>query len=91
MNNCIICRLIDISEIRLKISLETAPNQRPRGVLGIWSPVLSAVGNAFKIQVTYSKIRLFTEHHVSWTVGRYQTNPVKFNQIYAIFIRIQEI
>lgn len=51
-NNCIICRLIDISEIRLKISLETAPSQRPRGVLGIWSPILSAVGNALKIQVT---------------------------------------
>lgn len=44
-------RLVDISEIRLKISLETAPTQRPRGVLGIWSPVLSAVGNALKIQV----------------------------------------
>uniref|UniRef100_A0A0E0MAV7 PH domain-containing protein n=1 Tax=Oryza punctata TaxID=4537 RepID=A0A0E0MAV7_ORYPU len=42
--------LVDISEIRLKISLETAPTQRPRGVLGIWSPVLSAVGNALKIQ-----------------------------------------
>lgn len=51
-SNCIICRLVDISEIRLKISLETAPTQRPRGVLGVWSPVLSAVGNAFKIQVT---------------------------------------
>lgn len=36
----------------MKISLETAPTQRPRGFLGIWSPVLSAVGNAFKIQVT---------------------------------------
>lgn len=42
-----------MSEIRLKLSLETAPGQRPHGVLGIWSPVLSAVGNAFKIQVTY--------------------------------------
>ncbi|WVZ57683.1 hypothetical protein U9M48_008037 [Paspalum notatum var. saurae] len=48
--------LVDISEIRLKISLETAPNQRPRGVLGIWSPVLSAVGNAFKIQVHLRKV-----------------------------------
>ncbi|KAL6642664.1 hypothetical protein ACP70R_020845 [Stipagrostis hirtigluma subsp. patula] len=48
--------LVDISEIRLKISLETAPTQRPRGVLGIWSPVLSAVGNAFKIQVHLRKV-----------------------------------
>lgn len=48
--------LIDISEIRLKISLETAPSQRPRGVLGIWSPILSAVGNALKIQVHLRKV-----------------------------------
>ena len=45
--------LIDVSEIRLKVSLETAPNQRPHGVLGMWSPILSAVGNAFKIQVRF--------------------------------------
>lgn len=31
--------------------METAPAQRPHGVLGVWSPILSAVGNAFKIQV----------------------------------------
>lgn len=43
--------LIDVSEVRLKVSLETAPAQRPHGVLGIWSPILSAIGNAFKIQV----------------------------------------
>ncbi|KAK4786568.1 hypothetical protein SAY86_010401 [Trapa natans] len=43
--------LVDISEVRLKLSLETEPAQRPRGVLGVWSPVLSAVGNALKIQV----------------------------------------
>lgn len=35
----------------MKLSLETAPAQRPHGVLGVWSPILSAVGNAFKIQV----------------------------------------
>lgn len=44
-------RLIDISEVRLKLSLETEPTHRPPGALGIWSPVLSAVGNALKIQV----------------------------------------
>ncbi|XP_073000916.1 uncharacterized protein [Typha latifolia] len=48
--------LIDISEVRFKISLGTAPAERPRGVLGIWSPVLSAVGNAFKIQVHLRKV-----------------------------------
>ncbi|KAJ4957745.1 hypothetical protein NE237_024856 [Protea cynaroides] len=48
--------LIDISEVRLKLSLETEPTQRPHGVLGIWSPILSAVGNAFKIQVHLRKV-----------------------------------
>ncbi|XP_073111690.1 uncharacterized protein [Elaeis guineensis] len=48
--------LIDVSEVRLKLSLETAPTQRPHGVLGMWSPVLSAVGNAFKIQVHLRKV-----------------------------------
>nr|XP_009413254.1 PREDICTED: uncharacterized protein LOC103994598 isoform X1 [Musa acuminata subsp. malaccensis] len=48
--------LIDVSEIKLKLSLETAPSQRPPGVLGVWSPILSAVGNAFKIQVHLRKV-----------------------------------
>ncbi|XP_059641926.1 uncharacterized protein LOC132283907 [Cornus florida] len=48
--------LIDVSEVRLKVSLETAPDQRPHGVLGVWSPILSAVGNAFKIQVHLRKV-----------------------------------
>lgn len=48
--------LIDISEIRVKLSLETAPTQRPVGVLGIWSPVFSAVGNALKIPIHLRKV-----------------------------------
>ncbi|OVA12725.1 Pleckstrin homology domain [Macleaya cordata] len=48
--------LIDVSEVRLKLKLETAPTQRPHGVLGVWSPILSAVGNAFKIQVHLRKV-----------------------------------
>ncbi|GAB2263603.1 hypothetical protein Droror1_Dr00025737 [Drosera rotundifolia] len=48
--------LIDVSEIRLKVSFETAPAERPRGVLGVWSPILSAIGNAFKVQVHLRKV-----------------------------------
>ncbi|KAK1307368.1 hypothetical protein QJS10_CPA10g01052 [Acorus calamus] len=48
--------LIDVSEVRLKLSFETAPTQRPHGVLGIWSPILSAVGNAFRIQLHLRKV-----------------------------------
>lgn len=43
--------LVDVSEIRLKVSFETAPAERPHGILGVWSPLLSAIGNAFKFQV----------------------------------------
>ncbi|KAJ4846821.1 hypothetical protein Tsubulata_004613 [Turnera subulata] len=48
--------LIDVSEIRLKVALETAPDQRPHGVLGVWSLILSAVGNAMKIQVHMRRV-----------------------------------
>ncbi|XP_074317635.1 uncharacterized protein LOC141653693 isoform X2 [Silene latifolia] len=48
--------LIDVSEIRLKVALETAPAQRPHGVLGVWSPILSAFGSAFKIQIHLRKV-----------------------------------
>ncbi|XP_071692229.1 uncharacterized protein [Rutidosis leptorrhynchoides] len=48
--------LIDVSEVRLKLSLETAPAQRPHGALGVWSPILSAVGNAFKLQIHLRKV-----------------------------------
>ena len=54
----VIFSLIDVSELRLKVSLETAPAQRPHGLLGVWSPILSAVGNAFKIQVVDFPLKL---------------------------------
>lgn len=54
----VIFSLIDVSEVRLKVSLETAPAQRPHGILGVWSPILSAVGNAFKIQVIDFSVKL---------------------------------
>lgn len=50
---CYCFSLIDVSEVRLKVSLETAPAERPHGVLGVWSPLLSAIGNAFKFQVRF--------------------------------------
>ncbi|XP_021892866.1 uncharacterized protein LOC110810873 isoform X2 [Carica papaya] len=48
--------LVDVSEVRLKVSLETAPAERPHGILGVWSPILSAVGNALKIQVHLRRV-----------------------------------
>ncbi|XP_039030068.1 uncharacterized protein LOC120164398 [Hibiscus syriacus] len=48
--------LIDVSEVRLRVSLETAAAQRPQGVLGVWIPILSAIGNAFKFQVHLRRV-----------------------------------
>jgi vacuolar protein sorting-associated protein 13A/C len=45
--------LIDVSEVRLKLTLETAPEQRPRGTLGIWSPVVTTIGNISKMPVRF--------------------------------------
>ncbi|ONK73416.1 uncharacterized protein A4U43_C04F31270 [Asparagus officinalis] len=68
--------LIDVSEVRLKLSLETAPTQRPYGALGIWSPVLSAVGNAFKIQLHLRKVM-----HRSRFMRRSSILPAIINRI----------
>lgn len=38
-------RLLNISEIRFKVSMAMSPAQRPRGVLGFWSSLMTALGN----------------------------------------------
>ncbi|XP_077211040.1 calcium-dependent lipid-binding family protein isoform X2 [Tasmannia lanceolata] len=37
--------LLNISEIRFKVSLSMSPTQRPRGVLGFWLSLMTALGN----------------------------------------------
>ncbi|CAL9040995.1 unnamed protein product [Musa banksii] len=37
--------LLNISEIRFKVSMAMSPAQRPRGVLGFWSSLMTALGN----------------------------------------------
>ncbi|XP_068666865.1 uncharacterized protein [Aristolochia californica] len=37
--------LCSISEIRFKLSLAMSPTQRPRGILGFWSSLMTALGN----------------------------------------------
>eukprot|EP01018_Ginkgo_biloba_P025446 Gb_15429 [translate_table: standard] len=43
--------LLHISEIRFKISLAMSPTQRPRGVLGFWSSLMTALGNTENMPV----------------------------------------
>ncbi|KAK1259991.1 hypothetical protein QJS04_geneDACA015489 [Acorus gramineus] len=37
--------LLNISEIRFKVSMAMSPAQRPRGVLGFWSSLMTSLGN----------------------------------------------
>lgn len=48
--------LIDISEIRLKFSLEAAPAQRPHGIFGIWTPIINTIGNVLKMQIHFRTV-----------------------------------
>ncbi|GER35434.1 pleckstrin homology (PH) domain-containing protein [Striga asiatica] len=81
--------LIDISEVRLKVSLETAPAQRPHGLLGVWGPVLSAVGNTFKIQVHLRKVthrdRFLRQSSVISDIGNRIWRDLIHNPLHLIF------
>ncbi|XP_008465914.2 uncharacterized protein LOC103503494 isoform X1 [Cucumis melo] len=81
--------LIDISEVKLKVVLEPAPAQRPHGVLGIWSPILSAVGNAFKIQVHLRRVmhrdRYMRESSIVPAIGNRIWRDFIHNPLHLIF------
>ncbi|VVA93348.1 unnamed protein product [Arabis nemorensis] len=81
--------LIDVSEVRLKVSLETAPGQRPHGILGVWSPILSAVGNAFKIQVHLRRVmhrdRFIRKSSIVPAIGNRIWRDLIHNPLHLIF------
>ncbi|CAN1281796.1 Intermembrane lipid transfer protein vps13A [Linum perenne] len=37
--------VLNVSEIRFKVSMAMSPSQRPRGVLGFWSSLMTSLGN----------------------------------------------
>ncbi|XP_060207492.1 uncharacterized protein LOC132635217 [Lycium barbarum] len=80
---------IDISELRLKLSFESAPAQRPDGVLGVWGPVLSAVGNALKINIHLRKVvrrdRFMRKSSVISAVGNRVWRDLIHNPLHLIF------
>ncbi|MCO5593423.1 hypothetical protein L7F22_047437 [Adiantum nelumboides] len=43
--------LLNTSEIRFKVSLAMSPSQRPRGALGFWASLMTALGNTDDLQV----------------------------------------
>ncbi|VFQ66400.1 unnamed protein product [Cuscuta campestris] len=81
--------LIDISEVRLKLSLEPSPAQRPHGVLGVWSPILSAIGNAFKIQVHLRPVvrrdRFMRKSAIVSSIGNRFWRDLIHNPLHLIF------
>lgn len=51
MDPIIQIRVLNISEIRFKVSMAMSPTQRPVGVLGFWSSLMTALGNTENMQV----------------------------------------
>ncbi|KAK9139107.1 hypothetical protein Scep_008788 [Stephania cephalantha] len=43
--------VLNISEIRFKVSMAMSPTQRPRGVLGFWSSLMTSLGNTENMTV----------------------------------------
>ncbi|KAJ4843890.1 hypothetical protein Tsubulata_025940 [Turnera subulata] len=43
--------VLNISEVRFKVSMTMSPSQRPRGVLGFWSSLMTALGNTENMPV----------------------------------------
>ncbi|XP_024403056.1 uncharacterized protein [Physcomitrium patens] len=47
---------LDMAEVRLKISVYTSPDQRPRGKLGIWGPAFTTLGNISKMPINFRPV-----------------------------------
>lgn len=45
--------VLNISEVRCKVSMAMSPSQRPVGVLGFWSSLMTALGNTENMQVSH--------------------------------------
>ena len=47
----LVCSLLHTSEVRFKVTLAMAPAQRPRGILGFWSTLITSLGNTDEMPV----------------------------------------
>lgn len=57
-NNNLNCSVLNISEFRFKFSMAMSPTQRPIGVLGFWSSLMTALGNTENMPVSIKKHHL---------------------------------
>ncbi|XP_047337153.1 uncharacterized protein LOC124940662 [Impatiens glandulifera] len=60
MDPIIQIRVLNISEVRFKVSMAMSPSQRPVGVLGFWSSLMTALGNTENMPVRINQ--RFQEH-----------------------------
>ncbi|KAF7836893.1 putative vacuolar protein sorting-associated protein 13D [Senna tora] len=44
--------VLNVSEVRFKVSMAMSPSQRPRGVLGFWASLMTALGNMENMPVS---------------------------------------
>ena len=54
-----IYRVLNISEVRLRVSMAMSPSQRPRGVLGFWASLMTALGNTESMPVSVLILLLY--------------------------------
>lgn len=59
-NICLTCSVLNISEVRLKVSMAMSPSQRPRGVLGFWASLMTALGNTENMPVSVTILLLMS-------------------------------
>ena len=66
-SNCVYgkYRVLNISEVRFKVSMAMSPSQRPRGVLGFWASLMTALGNTENMPVSI----LILLCNVSWSLS----------------------
>lgn len=57
--------VLNVSEVRLKVSMTMSPSQRPRGVLGFWASLMTALGNTENMPVSATVLLC----DVSWFHG----------------------
>eukprot|EP00850_Spirogloea_muscicola_P002380 SM000009S23509 [mRNA] locus=s9:423530:451441:+ [translate_table: standard] len=52
----VVCSLLDISEVRFRLTLQTAAGTRPHNLLGVWGPLLTTLGNTHKMPIHFQSV-----------------------------------
>lgn len=55
--------VLNMSEVRFKVTMVMSPTQRPAGVLGFWASLMTALGNTENMPVSMSCPSFFSILH----------------------------